>query len=204
MKRLFKSIVMSVALLLVATLSVKAQSIPFVMYGISVGSNISTFKLQDVANNNLSKSQCGYQLGVMAGLDLPIVELTAEVLWVNSKMEFSSDNSTYIKSNSVELPILASVPILGPLRVKAGPSFLLYNDAKLTYPSGSESIDRVKSTLGYVVGLGLNFTRVTIDLRYNGQFTEKETLFSAININNEPSKYDIAAHNVSLSVGYRF
>lgn len=190
--------------LFVATLSMRAQSIPFVMYGVSVGTNISTFKLQDAANNNLAHSQCGYQLGVMAGLDLPIVELIAEVLWVNSKMEFSSDNSTYIKSNSIELPVLVSVPVLGPLRVKAGPSFLLYNDAELKYPSGSESIDRVKSTLGYVIGLGVNLTNITLDLRYNGQFSDRETFFDVLNITNEPSQYDIAAHTVSLSVGYRF
>lgn len=201
MNKFFKVITVLVVMLSSATFAAKAQSIPFLMYGVSVGTNISSFKLADAADVDLSKtSQFGYQAGAMVGLDLPIIELTAEALWVHNKMTLNDYTSASVTSNSVELPVLASLPILGPIRVKAGPSFMIYNKAKANYADGYVDLGAVKSSVGYVVGLGLNLFSLTFDVRYNGQFNRDTVL----GLENETSSYDINASSFSASVGYRF
>lgn len=201
MKRFLKIVTVAFVLISTTAISAKGQSIPFFMYGVSAGTNISNYKLISTDNQDLAKSALGYQLGVMIGLDLPILEVTAEGLWVNSKMSASSSDLNNITSNSFEVPILASIPILGPLRIKGGPSFMLYNNAKVKYSDGSkESLGVVKSSLGYVLGLGINLFSLSFDVRYNGQFNNQDTIFGT----NTPSEYDIKAHNISASVGYRF
>ncbi|MFR9585689.1 MAG: outer membrane beta-barrel protein [Rikenellaceae bacterium] len=196
----FIKVVAVLAVVLSSTVLSASAKIPFLMYGVSAGTNVSSFKLLDAADTSLGESQFGYQAGAMVGLDLPIIELSAEALWVHNKMTFSDYDTSSITSNSIELPILASIPILGPIRLKAGPSFMIYNNAKANYDDGYEDLGSVKSTVGYVVGLGLKITKITFDLRYNGQF-KKDTAFG---IENTTSEYDMNASSFSASIGYRF
>ncbi|MFI3265182.1 MAG: outer membrane beta-barrel protein [Rikenellaceae bacterium] len=198
MNKFFKSIVMLTVALSATAFVANAQ----IYYGVTAGANVSNFKLTDAANTDLSSSQLGYQAGVMAGIDLLFLEVGAEALWVHNTMNLDGyDSDNKVVSNSVEIPVLASLSILGPLNVKVGPSFMVYNDAKIKYADGHEDLNAVKSSVGYVVGLGLNIFKLTFDVRYNGQF-KKDTSF--LGIDSTASEYDIKASTFSASVGYRF
>ncbi len=197
MNKFFKAVLMLTVALSATTFMANAQ----LYYGVTAGGNVSSFKLTDASNTEFSKSQLGYQAGITAGIDLALIEVGAELLWVRNRMDvdgFSSDN--YITSNSLELPVLASLKLFGPLSVKAGPSFILYNEAKAHYGDGYDYLGSVKSTLGYVVGLGANIWKLTLDVRYNGQF-EKGTVLGYEVIEAD---YDINAGTFSASIGYRF
>ncbi len=210
MNRFLKVIAVLAVALSAATFSAKAQSLPSLFYGVTVGANVSNYSLTDTEGLDLSKGRAGYQAGVLVGINiLTPLDITAEVLWVHNSMSFNKTvfGNSRISGNSVELPILAELKILGPLRVKAGPSFQLYNNTKAHFGDGYENLESVKSSLGYVLGVGLNLSKFTFDVRYNGQF-EKDLKFSLENIptmlGNASSNFDINAGSFSAAVGYRF
>ncbi|MFI3279539.1 MAG: outer membrane beta-barrel protein [Rikenellaceae bacterium] len=197
MNKFFKAVLMLTVALSATTFMANAQ----LYYGVTAGGNVSSFKLTDAANTELAKSNLGYQAGITAGIDLAIIEVGAELLWVHNRMDVDGyDSDNYITSNSIELPVLASLRILGPLSIKAGPSFILYNEGKAHYGDGFEYLGSVKSNLGYVVGLGANIWKLTLDVRYNGQF-EKGTV---LGYEVTDADYNINCNSFSASIGYRF
>ncbi len=199
MNRFFKVIAV---LLIALTSTVVTANAQIFMYGVTAGANVSNYKLTDVtAGTEISSSQLGYQAGLWTGINLPLIDVTAEALWVHNKMAFADSDDASIVSNSVEIPVLAALSIFGPLQLKAGPSFMVYNDAKAKYADGEESLDgSVKSSLGYVIGLGLNISKIRFDVRYNGQFKKE----SAFGLENTVSDYDIQASTISASIAYKF
>ncbi len=201
MSKFFKAALMLAVALSATTFMANAQ----IYYGVTAGGNVSSFKLTDAANTELAKSNLGYQAGITAGIDLVLIEVGAELLWVHNRMDLDGYNSdNYITSNSIELPVLASLRLLGPLSIKAGPSFILYNEAKAYYGDsgkhGGDYLGSVKSSLGYDVGLGANIWKLTLDVRYNGQF-EKGTV---LGYEVTEADYNINTGTFSASVGYRF
>ncbi len=203
MSKFFKTIAVLAVALFSTTFSANAK-IPFFMYGVSAGANVSNIKISSDVGSDLKESnQYGYQAGAMVGLDLPLLEITAEALWVHNQMTATlNDKTGDIKSNTIEFPIMASLPILGPIRLKAGPSFNIPVNAKIDYGSGNEDdLGAIKSSLGYAVGLGLNIFKLTFDVRYNGQFGDQTAIMG---IESTGTEYDIKANSFSASIGYRF
>ncbi|MFI3316364.1 MAG: outer membrane beta-barrel protein [Rikenellaceae bacterium] len=200
MNRLIKVIAV-LAVALSSTALTASAKIPFLMYGASAGLNVSNVKLSTDLGDLSTSDQLGYQVGGMVGLDLPLIELTAEALWVHNKMNLTDFADADITCNTIECPILVSLPILGPLRIKAGPSFNIPINARANYADGYDSLGAIKSTVGYAVGLGLNLFNLTFDVRYNGQFNNQDTVFGVENIS---SSYDVKVSSFSASIGYRF
>lgn len=201
MNRFFKVIALVAVALSSITFTANAQLIPGLMYGPTAGANLSTFKVTDEGGNTLSgTSDFGYQAGAMVGLDLPIIELSAEVLWVHNKMSFN-DYDASVVANNIEVPILVSLPILGPLRLKVGPSLNVPITNRVKYDDGYDKIE-AKSSVGYVAGLGLNLFGLTFDVRYNSQFN-KQTWDSDID-QSIGTSFKSKFSSYSASVGYRF
>ncbi|MFI3285229.1 MAG: outer membrane beta-barrel protein [Rikenellaceae bacterium] len=203
MKRLSKIFAVASILTILATINANAQF----YYGVKAGANISTVGTSEALK---ARSEYGYQAGISVGAEVPIlgVGVEAEGLWVNNKMTFINEdgNKGDVISNSIEIPIMASIPVFPiiPIRVKVGPSFMLYNKAEANYTNGTkEDLDAVKSSIGYTIGLGLNIVKLTFDVRFNGQF-KSSTPFNSFFGENVPSKYDVRANTFSASVGYRF
>ncbi len=196
MTKLIKTIALVAVVLSSMTLTASAK-IPFVMYGVSAGANVSSIKD--------TKSGFGYQGGVMLGLDLPIIEISAEGIYSHSKFDFNDATAAAVKCNSIDIPVLLSFPILGPIRLKVGPSFNVYNDSKIVYDFDSSTTDlgSIKNTMGYVAGLGINLFKLTFDVRYNGQFSNVG--MSVFNITDQADNtYDIKTNTFSATIGYRF
>ncbi|MFR9504325.1 MAG: outer membrane beta-barrel protein [Rikenellaceae bacterium] len=204
MKRISKIFAVAALLIVSATLSVNAQ----VYYGVKAGANVSTVgisdALEDISNN---KSAYGFQVGGVLGAKIPIIGIgvEAEALWVNNKMSLGGDIGEVV-SNSIEVPVMASIPVLPllPISLKVGPSFVLYNKAK----SGDIDLGEVKSNVGYTIGLGLKVSKITFDVRFNGQFTSSSPfaniISNATNIDVNDSIYNIRANTFSASLGYLF
>lgn len=209
MKKITKIFAVAALFTAMATVSANAQ----VYFGVKAGTNLTTtsVNIKDVKSVQLSKDSgdYGYQAGIVVGAKVPIIGLgiEAEGLWVNSKIDFGDGGKVH--SNSIEVPVMAVIPVpILPITVKAGPSFMLHNDAKVKYADGKEmEVGPVKSSIGYTLGLGLKISKITADLRFNGQFkSEKpfEKMIDGLNIENTLSQYDLRANSFSLSLGYRF
>ena len=126
-----------------------------------------------------------------------------QILYVRQGLRIRPEGGKEInlKSNSIDVPVLASFRLLNPVRIYAGPVFTVMNDCK--QKSGGDLLDfgRVRPTLSYTVGAGVVLMRhLLIDLRYNGQFRSKHEV-----VLPDGSQLDkLRTYNVALSFGYLF
>ncbi len=206
MKRITKIFIVAALFVATATTSASAQ----IYYGVKAGANVSSTSISGMEEIGFDEAQSayGYQAGVVLGAKIPIIGIgiEAEGLWVNNKLTFT--DGADITSNSIEIPVMASIPLLPmlPIALKVGPTFMVYNDAKVKYDNGTTlGLDPIKSTVGYTVGLGLNILKFTLDVRFNGQFKGSNPFENVISgLENTASSYDLRTNTFSASVGYRF
>jgi hypothetical protein len=75
----------------------------------------------------------------------------------------------------LDAPLLVGLKVIGPISVFGGPSLQYILDSEFD----GISIDDVEKelTVGLNFGIGLNFNKVGIDLRYERGFSENEATF---------------------------
>ena len=150
------------------------------------------------------KNKLGWQAGIVTAVNLGAFAVEPQILYVRQGLRIRPEGSKEInlKSNSIDVPVLASFRLLNPVRIYAGPVFTVMNDCK--QKSGGDLQDffgRVRPTLSYTVGAGVVLMRhLLIDLRYNGQFRSKHEV-----VLPDGSQLDkLRTYNVALSFGYLF
>ena len=122
------------------------------------------------------KNKLGWQAGITTAVNLGAFAIEPQILYVRQGLRIRPEGGSEInlKSNSIDVPVLASLRLLNPVRIYAGPVFTVMNDCK--QKSGGDLLDfgRVRSSVSYTVGAGIVLMRhLLIDLRYNGQFRSK-------------------------------
>ena len=122
------------------------------------------------------KNKLGWQAGITTAVNLGAFAIEPQILYVRQGLRIRPEGGSEInlKSNSIDVPVLASLRLLNPVRIYAGPVFTVMNDSK--QKSGGDLLDfgRVRPSVSYTVGAGIVLMRhLLIDLRYNGQFRSK-------------------------------
>lgn len=198
-KKVIISLLLSLSMMVVSTQSVSALGLD---YGIRVGANMSSIRsLSDDINIG---SGWGFQTGAYVGLDFALFAITPELNYSRSSATYDAQKIGGQFGNLVfetlDVPILFSMSVLGPLKLKAGPSFTLWSRAQLPE---SDIYYNVKSSYGYVAGLGLEFSNIGVDVRYNGSFSS--TILPIGEVNNSSNiDYKIRASSISVLMSYSF
>ena len=168
-----------------------------VIGGINIPDYTTNMKAADV------KNKLGWQAGIVTAVNLGAFAVEPQILYVRQGLRIRPEGAKEInlKSNSIDVPVLASFRLLKPVRIYAGPVFTVTNDCK--QKSGGDLLDfgRIRPTLSYTVGAGVVLMRhLLIDLRYNGQFRSKHEV-----VLPDGSQLDkLRTYNVALSFGYLF
>ncbi|MDR2936988.1 MAG: PorT family protein, partial [Rikenellaceae bacterium] len=118
--------------------------------------------------------------------------------------QYTSDaSSASVRNATLELPVMVGFKILF-LRLEAGPSFTLGNwdDIKSGDLSGL-GIDFKSPVTGYQAGLGAEFGKFSIGLRYAGYFSRTEQTFTLPDHTTQQLKSDKNGRFM-LSLGYFF
>ncbi len=186
MKKIFKSLLILAALLV----SVTGAEAKLIGLGVSGGTNVSKYSFADESVSVENKA--GYQFGIHAKIAVPILSVTPELLYIQNKFNITALNqTTEVKVQSIDAPIVAGISLLPMITLEAGPRFSLYNDAK----AGDVSFGRIKPSVGYVIGAKFTLLgKVSVGARYNGEFGDYNTELLG----------DISSHSYSISVGYNF
>jgi len=123
----------------------------------------------DITSVENGKERTGYHLGAFAKFEFLGFFLQPELVYTSLKTEY--DTFDY-KLNKIDAPILLGLNVLGPINIKAGPSFqyVLSNDLEKSNLKISEVDNKI--TLGYQLGAGLELGRLGFDVRYEGAFKE--------------------------------
>jgi hypothetical protein len=113
----------------------------------------------------------GYHIGVFGKLGDKLY-FKPELIYTSTKSSYDNED---FRMKKFDAPLLVGVKVLGPISVFGGPS--------LQYIVGTEfngvTIDDVKDdfSIGLNFGIGLNFNKLGIDLRYERGFSDNEAIF---------------------------
>ncbi len=190
-------------LLLVAVAASAAAQRPRtrVEWGVIGGINIPDYSTNMDATD--VKNKLGWQAGIVTAVNFGAFAIEPQILYVRQGLRIRPAGETEInlKSNSIDVPVLASFRLLHPVRIYAGPVFTVMNDSK--QKSGGDLLDfgRVRPSVSYTVGAGVVLIRhLLIDLRYNGQFRSKHDVL----LPDGRQLDKLRTYNVALSFGYLF
>lgn len=168
-----------------------------VMGGINVPDYTTNMDATDIRN------KLGWQVGIVTAVKFGAFAVEPQILYVRQGLRIRPEGGPELnlKSNSIDVPVLASFRLLSPLRIYAGPVFTVLNNCK--QKSGNDLLDfgRIRPSVSYTVGAGVVLLRhLLIDLRYNGQFRSKHDV-----VLPDGRQLDkLRTYNVALSVGYIF
>lgn len=115
------------------------------------------------------ENKTGFHAGFFAQFELLGIFIQPELVYTELNTEYSAFE---YKLSKVDAPVLLGVNVLGPLNIKAGPSFqyILKNEIE---DSNLEIEDVEKDiTVGYQLGLGLDLGRLGFDVRHEGSFQD--------------------------------
>lgn len=146
----------------------------------------------DLMNSFEGENKTGFHAGIFANFEVLGIFIQPELLYTELNTEYTDFD---YKLKKIDAPVLLGVNILGPLNLKAGPSFqyVLSNDLEGT----DLYIDDVEDdlTVGYQLGAGLQLGRIGLDLRYEGAFSENnadsisQTAGEMFTIDSRPSQW---------------
>lgn len=169
----------------------------FLEYGITAGANVPHYSTNMDGINIGNK--LGWQAGVVVRINTPIVAIQPELLFVRNAIDLTEANyDLKVKSNSLSLPLLASVRLLRIIHINVGPVFSLTNDCKYKFEGNKYDFGRMQPTVGYAVGAAVQLQHLLVDLRFNGQFKTAESL------NHHNIDVKMKSYSVALSLGYLF
>lgn len=180
-----------------------------VRFGVKAGVNIANIIKDDGNNNFNTEGKTGFNAGVTA--DIPLtdaVSFTPEVLFSQKGYKQTGNNIEFSRTtNFIDIPILASVRLAGPLDLVVGPqvSFLMSTKNKLE--SGSTSVETSydnesdnfkKSLLGGVIGARYSISEnIDIHGRYALDFQKN-------NENGSATTPEFKNQVWSFGLGYKF
>ena len=165
--------------------TVLAQSTYGIKGGFNYGATGEYENFSQVAGDASSvedgNNKNGYHLGIFGKLEFLGIFLQPELVYTSLNTEY--DTFDY-KIDKIDAPILLGINLLGPLDIKAGPSFQYMLNNKLENTSIEISEVENEITVGYQLGAGINLGRLGVDLRYEGAFNENNAFGDAAADNN--------------------
>tara|TARA_R110002033_G_scaffold37096_2_gene75873 strand:- start:11678 stop:12301 length:624 start_codon:yes stop_codon:yes gene_type:complete len=197
MRNLKKSVI-STALLLFIGFSLSAQNKSSFGFkgGLNYGANGDYFDSVNLNSSNPDQN-IGYHVGIFGKIGNKIY-LRPEIVYTVTKSDYNNNDFNIKK---IDVPVLVGIKVLGPLSVFAGPSAQYILDTDFH----GIDIDNVQEdfTVGLNFGIGLNFNKIGIDLRYERGFGENEASFIENNITTINSRIDTRPEQLilSLSIG---
>ncbi|MEG1700834.1 MAG: porin family protein [Alistipes sp.] len=200
---MIRKIMLILLLLAVATVAVaqRPHSRMRVEWGLIGGINIPDYTTR-MTDTDI-KNKLGWQLGIITAVNFGAVAIEPQIIYVRQGLRIRPEGGAEVnlKSNSIDVPVLASLRLLKPLRIYAGPVFTVMNSCR--QKAGGDLLDfgRVRPTMSYAAGVGVVLMgHMLLDLRYNGQFRAKHDV-----VLPDGQRLDkLRSYNVALSVGYVF
>lgn len=196
-----------------AQAAVQAQ----IKYGLKVGvstpdikpADVNAFRFKsgtDSFSIKINDANYGFHVGGWVRLKLGSVYLQPEVLFNSAKVQYNlkkvrgtalADSLRSERFNNLDVPIMVGFK-LGSFRINGGPvaHIHLNGDSDLSdladYKSNFQS-----ATWGYQAGIGLDFGKLGLDLRYEGNFNNYGSHITfggnSYEFNKAPSRMTLAA-----------
>ena len=195
---------------------ISGSSYSQIKFGIRGGVNWNYVKADDILldNNTVrltipSKANLGYHFGLISQIKLFNIFVQPELLFtfnkndVILKNELTQQNTGFAeqKISRLDLPILAGVKF-NAFKVEAGPVGTLIMGSKSNLVDISDYDLKFKSmTFGYQVGIGLDFAKISLDFKYEGNLSK---LGDKLTLGNQTFNFDQRANQLIFGIGLFF
>lgn len=183
------------AVLLTSTLTIAQSNTNFgVKAGLNYNANGDYF---DSVSQNFQNPDrnIGFHFGVFGKFGEDFF-FKPELIYSKTKSDYDSDSFNMKK---LDAPLLVGIKVLGPLNVFGGPSFQYILDSEF----GDINVDDVENdfSVGLNFGIGANFEKFGLDLRYERGFSDNEAQFLNNNgIVNNLDRLDTRPDQLILSL----
>lgn len=194
-----------ILILLVSSISAFGQNAEF---GLKGGLNYgSTGEFSNLTNNLGSTidgdNKVGFHAGLYSQFKFLGIFLQPELVYTQLNTEYSQNGtSADYNFSKLDIPVLVGLDIIGPLNIKAGPSFQLVLNNDLDGIGVAVEDPENSFTIGYQLGAGLQLGRLGIDLRYEGAFQDNDAI-SDTTVENLGFVIDSRPSQWILSVSYQ-
>jgi hypothetical protein len=207
----FSKIILIFALVFGSTALTSAQ---FLRFGPKAG--ISSSKVQVDEKLSLDgkdivyetgDAQLGFHVGAFARVSIVSFSIQPELLFTSAggKIIVTEDGQTSdvrdLSYNKIDVPIMLGKSFGKIFRVQAGPSFsfLLSDDARDVSLQEELSQNYNNATVGYQVGVGFDLSKLSIDLKYEGNLSK---FGESVSFRGESFDTDLRTSQFVLSVGF--
>ncbi|MCK7589841.1 PorT family protein [Subsaxibacter sp. CAU 1640] len=149
------------------------------------------------ANAEHPDRNIGYHLGIFGKIGDRLY-FKPELVYTSTKSSYDSDD---FRMKKFDAPLLVGVKILGPVSVFGGPSLQYIVDTEFD----GITIDDIEDdfSVGLNFGIGLNFNKIGIDLRYERGFNDNEAIFINNNLGSGiVSRIDTRPEQLILSLSF--
>ncbi len=182
-----------------------AQSGFGIKAGLSYNSNgeLSKFVNQtETIIENKGKGKSGYNVGIYGKLLLGPIYLRPELVYTKTTSEYVLNSQTEdYKITKLDMPVLVSLKLIGPLSIFAGPAFqyTLENEFK------GLSYDEIENnfTVGFNLGASLELGKLGLDVRYERGFNSNEAVFIDTNLPGTSYRLDSRPEQIIFNLSYR-
>ena len=169
-----------------------AQGIGF-KAGLNYNGNGKYF--ESISNNSKNPDRnVGYHFGLFGKIGEDLY-FKPEVVYTSTKSDYNDDS---FKMQKIDAPLLVGIKVLGPISMFGGPSLQYILDTEFD----GISINDIKSefSVGLNFGIGINFNKLGVDLRYERGFSDNEATFINKNIINTESRLETRPDQLILSL----
>ena len=203
-----KTKIFAIALVVFACQFTTAQ----VSYGIKGGLNLNASEVSLGSDNFDSDDSSGYHAGVWMRVKVPVVGIYVrpEVIYTSLSSEYSIPliGQAKFNLNRIDVPVLLGMKFIGVGNFFIGPSFQYILDSDFSVAGIDLEQDDAKEDInvGFQIGLGIEFWKLGIDVRYESAFSkaesayngsEEEALINNFKIDNQPNQF-------VLGLSYKF
>ncbi|MDG1729223.1 MAG: porin family protein [Algibacter sp.] len=152
-----------------AIMAQTAQGIGF-KAGLNYNANGDYFDSIEMNSKNPERNT-GYHIGLFGKIG-DKVYFRPEIVYTSTKSDYDDDT---FKLQKLDAPLLVGIKVLGPISVFGGPSLQYILDSEFD----GIAINKVEDdfSVGLNFGIGLNFKKLGIDLRYERGFSDNEATF---------------------------
>lgn len=198
-----------IAVLLLSSITAFSQSTGFgIKGGLNYGATGDLTTFGDFITNFKvnGEDQVGYHLGVFGKFEFSGIFIQPEIAFTKLTTSFDDGNAVIdnvdYNLSKIDIPLLVGLEIVGPLNIKAGPSFQYILDNDLD----DFDIDEPENslTLGYQIGAGITLGQLGIDLRYEGAFSDNTAIAEGVESNEFGFEIDTRPSQWILSISYAF
>jgi opacity protein-like surface antigen len=161
---------------------------------------------------NSGNAKLGWHIGLYTRIKISKLYIQPELLFSSTGGEievteegFSTPEVAVIDLNKLDIPVMVGFFLTKSFRIFAGPTFsyLISDEIKGTALISDIKMNYNNATIGYQAGLGFDISRITIDLKYEGNLSKLGDSVTIPGI-DETFSTDLRNPQFIASVGFRF